>query len=211
MGNASGRHCRGVDLAAQGRDLRRADFSARRVHQAQILNLLLELRARLGLSYLFVSHNLAVVEHMATRVAVMYAGRVVEMNEAEELFRRPRHPYTRLLANSVAIPGAKRRGQRPPVFDQTKPAGSPASPDRGCPFRGRCPGNRQVRCESRACCHPATRSSPATTPSLATPPRLLHDHRQRKPRTQPPRLAAAHRRACRHVPLRVFSRTPGPP
>ncbi|MBK9608624.1 MAG: ABC transporter ATP-binding protein [Betaproteobacteria bacterium] len=79
--------------------------------QAQILNLLLELRARLGLSYLFVSHNLAVVEHMATRVAVMYAGRVVEMNEAEELFRRPRHPYTRLLANSGG--DSRREAQRP--------------------------------------------------------------------------------------------------
>jgi peptide/nickel transport system ATP-binding protein len=107
--------------------------------QAQILNLLLELRAQLGLSYLFVSHNLAVVEHMATRVAVMYAGRIVEMNEAEELFRRPRHPYTRLLTSSVTIPVAKPRSGPAQILDRTELATSPAIPDRGCPFRARCP------------------------------------------------------------------------
>jgi len=107
--------------------------------QAQILNLLLELRTQLGLSYLFVSHNLAVVEHMATRVAVMYAGRVVEMNEAEALFRRPRHPYTRLLTSSVTVPKAKRQSRPIQILDKTELASSSAIPDRGCPFRGRCP------------------------------------------------------------------------
>jgi peptide/nickel transport system ATP-binding protein len=107
--------------------------------QAQILNLLLELRTQLGLSYLFVSHNLAVVEHMATRVAVMYAGRIVEMNEAEELFRRPRHPYTRLLTSSVAMPGTKLRSRPAQVSGGTAQAISSAIPARGCPFRGRCP------------------------------------------------------------------------
>src|SRR5690606_2014146 len=72
--------------------------------QAQILNLLAELRRELGLTYLFISHNLAVVEHVASEVAVMYLGRIVETNESEALFADPQHPYTRALLNSVLTP-----------------------------------------------------------------------------------------------------------
>jgi peptide/nickel transport system ATP-binding protein len=72
--------------------------------QSQILNLLQELRHDLGLTYLLISHNLAVVEHMATRVAVMYLGRIVEEAETDQLFRAPRHPYTRALLASVLTP-----------------------------------------------------------------------------------------------------------
>src|SRR5687768_14574640 len=72
--------------------------------QAQILNLLAELRRELGLTYLFISHNLAVVEHVASEVAVMYLGRIVERNESEALFRAPSHPYTRALLASVLTP-----------------------------------------------------------------------------------------------------------
>src|SRR5205807_9481119 len=69
--------------------------------QAQILNLMRDLQDRLGLSYLFISHNLAVVRHMATRIGVMYLGRIVEMAPAAELFSSPRHPYTRLLLDAL--------------------------------------------------------------------------------------------------------------
>src|SRR5262249_12566537 len=72
--------------------------------QSQIINLLSDLRNELGLTYLFISHNLAVVEHLATRVAVMYLGRIVEEAPAGELFSRPRHPYTRALLASVLPP-----------------------------------------------------------------------------------------------------------
>lgn len=72
--------------------------------QAQILNLLLDLRRDFGLSYVLISHNLAVVEHMATRIAIMYAGRVVEQGTPENIFRQPRHPYTRALLRSVITP-----------------------------------------------------------------------------------------------------------
>ena len=72
--------------------------------QAQILNLLADLRRDLGLTYLFISHNLAVVEHVASEVAVMYLGRIVERNETDALFREPRHPYTQALLASVLTP-----------------------------------------------------------------------------------------------------------
>src|SRR3546814_6042202 len=72
--------------------------------QAQILNLLRDLQSQLNLTYLLISHNLAVVEYMATRVAVMYAGRIVEEAESERLFAQPRHPYTKTLLNSVLTP-----------------------------------------------------------------------------------------------------------
>ena len=72
--------------------------------QAQILNLLADLRRDLGLTYIFISHNLAVVEHIASQVAVMYLGRIVERNETDALFATPRHPYTRALLESVLTP-----------------------------------------------------------------------------------------------------------
>jgi oligopeptide/dipeptide ABC transporter ATP-binding protein len=110
--------------------------------QAVILRLLADLRARLGMSYLFVSHDLNVVRLLCDRIVVMYLGRVVEEAAAADLFRDPRHPYTRALLGS--IPDPSRRGQRPWRLEGS--ASSPINPDPNiCRFYGRCP--RQVeRC-----------------------------------------------------------------
>ncbi len=103
--------------------------------QAQILNLFMALRDGLGLSYLFISHDLGVVRHIADRVAMMYLGRIVEEAPAEELFLRPNHPYTRaLLAEMPRIEAGKRtfaaiKGEMP----------SPLHPPSGCHFHPRCP------------------------------------------------------------------------
>ena len=103
--------------------------------QAQVLNLLRELQERLGLTYLFISHNLAVVRHIATRVGVLYLGRVIEEAPARTLFAAPRHPYTRLLLDSV--PDIKMTGrERMPIAGETP---NPISPPPGCHFHPRCP------------------------------------------------------------------------
>jgi peptide/nickel transport system ATP-binding protein len=103
--------------------------------QAQILNLMRDLQQRLGLTYLFISHNLAVVRHMADRLGVMYLGRIVEQGPAETIFGRPRHPYTRLLLD--AIPDLEQVGRsRTPVGGEIP---SPISPPGGCAFHPRCP------------------------------------------------------------------------
>ena len=103
--------------------------------QAQILNLMTELQARLGLTYLFISHNLAVVSHVADRIGVMYLGRLVEIADAEEIFARPRHPYTRMLLD--AVPDLEMSGrQRTPVAGEVP---NPLSPPAGCAFHPRCP------------------------------------------------------------------------
>jgi peptide/nickel transport system ATP-binding protein len=104
--------------------------------QSQILNLLQDLRAELGLTYLIISHNLAVVEHMATRVAVMYLGRIVEENEARALFAAPRHPYTRILLNSVLTPEPD-KGLPETQLGVSFP--NPMQPPAGCRFHPRCP------------------------------------------------------------------------
>ena len=102
--------------------------------QAQILNLMRDLQQRLGLTYLFISHNLAVVRHMSDRLGVMYLGRIVEMGPAEDIFCTPRHPYTRLLLD--AIPDLDMVGKaRTPVGGEVP---SPIAPPPGCSFHPRC-------------------------------------------------------------------------
>jgi peptide/nickel transport system ATP-binding protein len=109
--------------------------------QAQILNLMSELQERLGLTYLFISHNLAVVSHVADRVGVMYLGRVVEIAPAARLFSAPRHPYTRMLMD--AIPDLEMSGRpRTPVAGEVP---NPLAPPAGCAFHPRCP-RRFSRC-----------------------------------------------------------------
>jgi peptide/nickel transport system ATP-binding protein len=112
--------------------------------QAQILNLMRGLQERLGLTYLFISHNLAVVRHMADRLGVMYLGRMVEIGPAEAIFQAPLHPYTRLLLD--AIPDLVQVGRsRTPVGGEVP---SPIAPPPGCPFHPRCPlANARCRAE----------------------------------------------------------------
>ena len=103
--------------------------------QAQILNLLASLKVRLGLSYILVSHDLAVIEHVSDRVAVMYLGRIVETAPAEGLFRAPMHPYTEALIS--ASPGHGGANQRQRIVLKGEPP-NPESPPPGCPFHPRC-------------------------------------------------------------------------
>ncbi len=111
--------------------------------QAQILNLMKELQNRLGLTYLFISHDLAVVYHVSTRVGVMYLGRLVEWAETKTLFENPRHPYTRMLLD--AIPDLEMSGrQRIPVAGEVP---SPINPPSGCAFHPRCP-HAEARCRT---------------------------------------------------------------
>ena len=103
--------------------------------QAQILNLMRDLQDRLGLTYLFISHNLAVVRHMANRIGVMYLGRIVEIAEGRDLFARPRMPYTKMLLG--AVPDLAMSGrQRIPVKGEIP---NPINPPPGCAFNPRCP------------------------------------------------------------------------
>jgi peptide/nickel transport system ATP-binding protein len=111
--------------------------------QAQILNLMADLQQRLRLTYLFISHNLAVVSQVADRVAVMYLGRIVEMAPARELFRRPRHPYTRMLLDAVPDLGMSGK-PRVPVAGEVP---NPLAPPSGCAFHPRCP-HADARCRA---------------------------------------------------------------
>ncbi|HVY43003.1 MAG TPA: oligopeptide/dipeptide ABC transporter ATP-binding protein [Hyphomicrobiaceae bacterium] len=103
--------------------------------QAQILNLMRDLQDRFGLTYLFISHNLAVVRHMAVRIGVMYLGRIVEIAPTEELFRSPQHPYTRMLLD--AVPDLAMTGRPRKMVEGEIP--NPISPPAGCTFHPRCP------------------------------------------------------------------------
>jgi oligopeptide/dipeptide ABC transporter ATP-binding protein len=104
--------------------------------QAQILNLLQDLKRRLGLTLLFISHDLRVVEHVADRVAIMYLGRIVEEGSREAVYACPRHPYTRALLSAVPVPDPTRKRERQQLAGEPP---SPVAPPPGCAFHPRCP------------------------------------------------------------------------
>ena len=130
--------------------------------QAQIINLLMDLQDELKLSYLFVAHDLAVVEHISHRVAVMYLGRIVEMTDKQSLFEMPLHPYTEALLSAVPIPKSSAKGRKRLILKGDVP--SPINPPSGCHFHARCPyamprcrtevpALREVRPAHWAACH----------------------------------------------------------
>lgn len=150
--------------------------------QAQILNLLLDLQSRLGLTYLFVAHNLSVVKQIADRVAVMYVGQMVELSDCETLYSRPLHPYTSALLAAVPKPDPRLRSARTPLRGGVA---NPASPPSGCYFHPRCayavevckttaPAWEEVQPGHWVRCHrarelelPGVARSDSTTPAVA--------------------------------------------
>ncbi|HUB11832.1 MAG TPA: dipeptide ABC transporter ATP-binding protein [Acetobacteraceae bacterium] len=104
--------------------------------QAQVLNLMLDLQESIGIAYLFISHDLGVVEHIGQRIAVMYLGRIVELADRDALFSQPQHPYTEALLQAAPVPDPRVRGTRP-ILEGELP--SPIAPPPGCTFHPRCP------------------------------------------------------------------------
>jgi oligopeptide/dipeptide ABC transporter ATP-binding protein len=114
--------------------------------QSQVLNLLVDLRKQLDLSYIFISHDLAVVEHICDTIAVMYLGEIVEMTDGETLFAAPKHPYTQALMSAIPRPDPKRRGSPRIVLQGDIP--NPENPPQGCRFHTRCP-EIMTRCKTQ--------------------------------------------------------------
>ena len=121
--------------------------------RAQILNLLVDLQQRLGMAYLFVSHDLAVVRHICDRVAVMYLGRIVELSARETLFQDPKHPYTKALMSAVPVPDPVLQRQKSRMV-LTGELPSPSNAPPGCAFHTRCPAATEI----------CRRERPALTP-----------------------------------------------
>ncbi len=112
--------------------------------QAQIVNLLMDLQAELGLSYLFIAHDLRVVRHISQRVAVMYLGKIVELGKAEDLFEEPKHPYTQALLSAVPSLDPSRKRHRLLLAGDPP---SPLHPSSGCSFHSRCPKAEKGLCD----------------------------------------------------------------
>jgi len=113
--------------------------------QSQILNLLLDLQQEMGLSYLFIAHDLAVVKHISDRIAIMYLGHLMEIGGADEIYAQPKHPYTRALIAAIPEPDPSRRDRAKDVLEGDVP--SPIDPPSGCVFHTRC-RHAQSRCRS---------------------------------------------------------------
>ena len=114
--------------------------------QSQIVNLLQQLQAELGLTYLFISHDLSMVRHIADRVAVLYLGKIMELAPGEDLYEDPKHPYTRALLSAVPVPDPKVEATRERIILEGD-IPSPAHPPPGCPFNTRCP-MAEARCSA---------------------------------------------------------------
>jgi peptide/nickel transport system ATP-binding protein/oligopeptide transport system ATP-binding protein len=114
--------------------------------QAQVVNLMQDIQPQFDLTYLFIAHDLSIIEHISDRIAVMYLGRIVEMTPAEELYRHPRHPYSEALLNAVPVPDPHARRQKRPLTGEIP---SPLHPPSGCHFHPRCPYARE-RCRHEA-------------------------------------------------------------
>ena len=159
--------------------------------QAQVINLMKELQKRFGLAYIFISHDLAVVKHIADRIAVMYLGRIVETGTTEELFRHPRHPYTRALLSAVPLSDPTAIRERALLEGDIPSAINPPS---GCHFHTRCPFAREsCRSDVPALATDGTGHATACPwwPELPVPPALVEGVRNEQDRIRLDRLQAA--------------------
>ncbi|NLF31636.1 MAG: ATP-binding cassette domain-containing protein [Planctomycetes bacterium] len=154
--------------------------------QGQVLNLLGDIQDELGLSYLFIAHNLAVVEHFADDVAVMYLGRIVELADRESLYRAPTHPYTQALLSAVPEPEPGAVKARIPLEGEVP---SPVNPPPGCPFHPRCP-------YTRACAAQADAAQTVAIDSEGQPVRIMRRCTEHRPTLQPLGGDPTHRHAC---------------